>query len=52
MTVDWVRLRLDLETFEEARFLPYLRRCQETGTEFTTWPTSVTRPIADEPSTS
>ncbi len=36
MTVDWVRLRLDLETFEEARFLPYLRRCQETGTEFTT----------------
>ncbi|WP_031099275.1 MULTISPECIES: GNAT family N-acetyltransferase [unclassified Streptomyces] len=36
MSVDWVRLKLDLETFEDARFEPYLRRCRQAGVEFTT----------------
>lgn len=36
MAVEWVRLKLDLDAFDDARFEPYLRRCQQTGIEFTT----------------
>jgi hypothetical protein len=36
MGVEWVRLKLDLDAFDDARFEPYLRRCQEAGLEFTT----------------
>ena len=36
MAVDWVRLQLDLEAFDAAQFLPYLRRCQHSGIDFTT----------------
>ncbi|MFB4426878.1 GNAT family N-acetyltransferase [Streptomyces sp. QL37] len=35
-TVEWVRLKLDLDAFDDARFEPYLRRCQQAGIEFTT----------------
>jgi len=34
--VEWVRLRLDLDTFDDAQFAPYLRRCQQSGIGFTT----------------
>lgn len=36
MVVEWVRLKLDLDAFNEARFAPYLRRCRQAGIEFTT----------------
>ncbi|WEH35572.1 GNAT family N-acetyltransferase [Streptomyces sp. AM 4-1-1] len=36
MAVEWVRLTLDLDAFEDARFEPYLRRCRQAGIEFTT----------------
>ncbi len=36
MAVEWVRLQLDLEVFNEAQFVPYLRRCQQAGIAFTT----------------
>ena len=36
MAVEWVRLRLDLDAFDDARFDRCLRRCQESGIEFTT----------------
>ena len=31
VAVEWVRLQLNLEAFDEAQFLPYLRRCQQSG---------------------
>jgi len=31
-----VRLQLDLRTFDDARFLPYLRRCRQSGIDFPT----------------
>ncbi|HEY7277232.1 MAG TPA: hypothetical protein VH594_14775, partial [Trebonia sp.] len=31
-----VRLRLDLDAFDNARFLPYLLRCRQSGIDFTT----------------
>ncbi|MER6947661.1 GNAT family N-acetyltransferase [Nonomuraea sp. NPDC000554] len=34
--VDWVRLRLDVDGFDEAAFEPYLSRARESGVEFTT----------------
>jgi GNAT superfamily N-acetyltransferase len=34
--VEWVRLKLDLEAFDDVRFESYLRRCQQAGIEFTT----------------
>lgn len=34
--VDWVRLELDVEKFDDAKFEPYLRRAQTSGTRFTT----------------
>ncbi|MGH3839644.1 MAG: hypothetical protein ACRDSF_28660 [Pseudonocardiaceae bacterium] len=36
LTVEWVRLQLDLEAFDDAQFVPYLRRCQQSGIDFTT----------------
>jgi RimJ/RimL family protein N-acetyltransferase len=36
MAVVWVRLRLDLDEFDETRFVAYLRRCRESGVTFTT----------------
>lgn len=36
VAVEWVRLQLDLETFDDAQFVPYLRRCQQSGIDFTT----------------
>lgn len=36
MAIEWVRLKLDLDAFDDARFEPYLRRCQQTGIELTT----------------
>ncbi|MFE9728815.1 hypothetical protein ACFYQ5_35920 [Streptomyces sp. NPDC005794] len=36
MAIKWVRLRLDLHTFDDARFEPYLQRCRQDGIEFTT----------------
>ena len=32
--VDWVRLRLDLNTFDEPTFEPYLRQARDAGIEF------------------
>ena len=34
--VSWVRLQLDLDTFDEAGFVANLQRCQESGITFTT----------------
>ncbi|MEV0196550.1 GNAT family N-acetyltransferase [Nonomuraea sp. NPDC050691] len=34
--VDWVRLRLDVDGFDDAAFEPYLRRAQEAGVGLTT----------------
>ncbi|MDQ3457337.1 MAG: GNAT family N-acetyltransferase [Actinomycetota bacterium] len=34
--MDWVRLELDVDAFDEARFAPYLQACQVAGIEFTT----------------
>ncbi|MEV8532446.1 GNAT family N-acetyltransferase [Streptomyces sp. NPDC051211] len=36
MAVEWVRLALDLEAFDESPFLPRLRSCREAGVELTT----------------
>ena len=36
MTVEWVRLQLDLAAFDDAPFVPYLHRCRQSGIEFTT----------------
>ncbi|MFD5897432.1 GNAT family N-acetyltransferase [Streptomyces sp. NPDC060366] len=36
MAVKWVRLELDLDAFDDARFEPYLQRCRQAGIEFTT----------------
>jgi hypothetical protein len=36
MAVEWVRLQLDLEKFDDAQFVSYLRRCQQSGIDFTT----------------
>ncbi|MFI8435082.1 GNAT family N-acetyltransferase [Streptomyces sp. NPDC079020] len=36
MAVEWVRLTLDLDAFDDARFEPRLRSCRQTGIEFTT----------------
>lgn len=36
VTREWVRLRLDLDAFDDGKFQPYLDRCQEAGIEFTT----------------
>ena len=36
MAVEWVRLQLDLETFEDAPFEPYLQGCRQSGIDFTT----------------
>lgn len=35
MPNDWVHLQLDLETFDDAEFEPYLERCRDAGLEFT-----------------
>lgn len=32
--MDWVRLALDVDAFDEARFAPYLQACQVAGIEF------------------
>jgi RimJ/RimL family protein N-acetyltransferase len=34
--VEWVRLKLDLDAFDDARFEPYLRNCRQADVEFTT----------------
>jgi GNAT superfamily N-acetyltransferase len=34
--VDWVRLQLDVNEFDDAAFEPYLRRARESGIDFTT----------------
>jgi GNAT superfamily N-acetyltransferase len=34
--VSWVRLQLDLNAFDDARFMAGLRRCQQAGISFTT----------------
>jgi hypothetical protein len=34
--VDWVRLRLDVETFDDGQFEPYVQRAHATGVTFTT----------------
>lgn len=36
MAVVWVRLQLDLDKFDDARFVGHLRRCQQSGIKFTT----------------
>lgn len=36
MAVEWVRLQLDLEALQDARFEPYLQGCRQSGIEFTT----------------
>ncbi|MDJ1137858.1 GNAT family N-acetyltransferase [Streptomyces iconiensis] len=36
MSVDWVRLTLDLNAFDETPFEPRLRKCREAGITFTT----------------
>ncbi|MGW2934134.1 GNAT family N-acetyltransferase [Streptomyces sp. NPDC001156] len=36
MGVEWVRLKLDLDVFDDARFELYLRSCRQAGVEFTT----------------
>ena len=36
MSVQWVRLQLDLELFEDERFEPYLQGCRQSGIGFTT----------------
>lgn len=35
MPVEWVRLKLDLEAFDDAGFEPYLLRCRDAGCDFT-----------------
>ena len=44
MSVQWVRLQLDLELFEYERFEPYLQGCRQSGIGFTT-----TADIGDTP---
>jgi hypothetical protein len=34
--IEWVKLQLDLSTFDDSRFEPYLRRCQQSGVGLTT----------------
>ncbi|WP_086826251.1 GNAT family N-acetyltransferase [Allokutzneria sp. NRRL B-24872] len=34
--VDWVRLRLDVDAFEDAEFVPYWEKARASGIEFTT----------------
>jgi GNAT superfamily N-acetyltransferase len=34
--VDWVRLRLDVDEFDDAAFEPFLLRARDSGTDFTT----------------
>src|SRR4051794_3870530 len=34
MVVDWYKLELSLETFDESRFVPVLEACLETGIRF------------------
>jgi hypothetical protein len=34
--VVWLRLRLDLDKFDDAQFVAYQRRCQQSGINFTT----------------
>jgi GNAT superfamily N-acetyltransferase len=36
VVVEWVRLKLDLDAFDDARFEPYLRSCRQAGIELTT----------------
>ncbi len=36
VAVDWVRLQLDLDVFDDAEFLPHLQSCREAGIDFTT----------------
>ena len=36
MSVEWVRLQLDLELFEDERFEPYLQGCRQSEVGFTT----------------
>ncbi len=36
VTVEWVRLLLDVSTFDDAPFEPYLTRCRDAGLTFTT----------------
>lgn len=36
MPVEWVRLKLDLEAFDDAQLEPYLQRCLSAGLRFTT----------------
>ncbi|HUZ25500.1 MAG TPA: GNAT family N-acetyltransferase [Streptosporangiaceae bacterium] len=36
MTRDWVKLELDVRTFDAARFAPYAERCQAAGIRLTT----------------
>ncbi|WP_371525233.1 GNAT family N-acetyltransferase [Streptomyces sp. NBC_01283] len=36
MAVEWVRLKLDLDAFDDTRFEPRLRSCRQSGIEFTT----------------
>ncbi|MBA3309890.1 MAG: GNAT family N-acetyltransferase, partial [Nocardioidaceae bacterium] len=31
-----MRLQLDTDAFDDAQFVPYLRRCQQAGIDFTT----------------
>ncbi|MEJ7741420.1 MAG: hypothetical protein WKF73_02040 [Nocardioidaceae bacterium] len=34
LPVEWVRLKLDLEAFDDAQFEPYLQRCRHAGLDF------------------
>ncbi|MFE4454909.1 GNAT family N-acetyltransferase [Streptomyces sp. NPDC056796] len=36
MAIEWVRLKLELDAFDDARFEPRLLSCREAGTDFTT----------------
>ncbi|MFF5184750.1 GNAT family N-acetyltransferase [Streptomyces sp. NPDC000345] len=36
VTIDWVRLELDVTAFDTARFEPYVRRCRDAGLRLTT----------------
>jgi len=36
VAVEWVRLQLDLAAFDDDQFARYLRKCQQSGIEFTT----------------
>ncbi|MEV0775699.1 GNAT family N-acetyltransferase [Streptomyces sp. NPDC050433] len=36
MTVHWVKLELDIRTFDAARFNTYVERCRDTGIRLTT----------------